>query len=172
MCLVILDLCLYFLEYSILTLGCNMFYQWIFIFIYLAAMCVCVCVCVCARACVRMRACKHVHTHCWVHIELWSVWSVLRDLWWWFLGSIKPVTSIASKQYHNVQNKLHYSGRHCKLKWSATRLMCIWQDKRVLTCIILDFYAVVHQTFWYFHLLVSCIGIVMKFYIQSLGCHW
>jgi len=47
--------------------------------------------------------------------------------------------------------------------------MCICQDKRVLTCIILDFYAVVHQTFWYFHLLVSCIGIVMNFIFRALA---
>jgi len=80
------------LKYSILTLGYNMFYQWIFIFIHLAAMCVRVCACACMQAC----AC----TYRWVHIELWSVWFVLRDLWWWFHGSMKPVSSIASKQYH------------------------------------------------------------------------
>jgi hypothetical protein len=46
-------------------------------------------------------------------------------------------------------------GQQCKLKQSGTRLMCICQDKRLLTCIVLDHYATVHQPIWYFPLLVS-----------------
>jgi len=68
-----------------------MFYQQIFVFIHLAAMCVCMCV----RTHAHVQACAYTY-----HIELWSVWSVLRDLWWWSLGSTKPVSSIASKQYY------------------------------------------------------------------------